>query len=151
MIVVVYTIPVIEQLASYYCSPTVNSTQKKDKTPPPTGSPDTERDQTVYDVFRSHYSQLVRGITQTNLLAGDLFSKGLISEAVKNDVTSVTGVGIADRANTLMNAVGARLKGDPRPAQVMRELCEVMETEPALRPVCSSIRTALGESGKVVY
>ena len=121
--------------------------RKKDKTPPPTASLDP---QTVYNVFRSHYSQLVRGITQPNLLAADLFSKGLISETVKDDVTTTVGVGASNKTITLMNAVGARIKVDPRPAQVMRGLCEVVETEAALRPVARSIRTALGESGKAV-
>ena len=35
-------------------------------------------------------------------------------------------------------------------AQVMRELCEVLETEATLQPVVRSIKTALGESGKDV-
>ena len=101
-------------------------------------------------MFRSNYSRLVRGITEPKLLAVDLFSKGLISEAVKNRVTTVTGVDTADRAIMLVDEVEARVKVDPRPAQVMRELCEVLETETALQPVSRSIRAALGKFRNVL-
>ena len=84
-------------------------------------------------------------MTQPKLLAVDLFSKGLISEAVKDSVTTITHADNADKAITLMNAVGARLNTDLRPAQVMKKFYEVMETEASLQPVCCSIRAALGE------
>ena len=87
----------------------------------------------------------MRGITEPKLLAVDLFSKGLVSEAVKNRVTTVTGADTADKAIMLVDEVEARVKVDPQPAQVMRELCEVLETETALQPVSGSIRAALGE------
>ena len=124
--------------------------QKMDKIPHPVAFPGTERDQTVYDVFRCHFDQLVCGAVQPDLLAVKLYSKGLISETVKNDVTATVGVGASSKAITLMNAVEARMKVDSRPAQVMSELCEVMESEATLRPVSSRIRAALCESGKVL-
>ena len=95
------------------------------------------------DVFRSHFSLLVKAITEPKFLAVDLFSKGFISETLKNRITTITGVDTTEKAIMLMNEVEARLKVDPRPAQVMRDFCAVLETEPALRPVVESIKTEL--------
>ena len=98
----------------------------------------------MHKVFCSHFGQLVRAITQPSLLAVDLFSKGLISEAVKNRVTTITGADTAERAIMLLNEVEVRLKVAPRPAQVMCDLCEVLETEGALQSVVRSMGTKLG-------
>ena len=98
-------------------------------------------------MFRCHFGQLVCGVVQPDLLASQLYSKGLIDKAVKSDnVTTTVGGSANNKTITLMNTVETKIKVDPRPAQVMRELCEVIETETALQPVVRSTRKALGES-----
>ena len=56
-----------------------------------TGSAVSEQEKSsVCDVFRAHYSRLLRGVTQPTLLAADLFSAGLISESVNSEISTIT-------------------------------------------------------------
>ena len=100
----------------------------------------------MYEVLSSHFYQLVNGITQPILiaLARVLYTKRLISETDKNKIITSTGVSVADKATMLMDAVEAAMKNNPRPAQVLRALCEAMDSYPALEPVVTSIKAALG-------
>ena len=98
----------------------------------------------MYDVFRSHFDQLVKGITHPIALVPVLYSKRLISETDKNRISTLTGTDDIDKATRLMNAVEATMKADPRAARVLRELCETVDNDPALKHVADSIRTALG-------
>lgn len=84
------------------------------------------------------------GITQPVILAGNLFSKYLISEADKNAITTITGVSLAEKATRLMNAFEATMKADSKPAHVLRELCDAIDNDPILENLAKSIREALG-------
>ena len=98
----------------------------------------------VYKLFRSHFDQLVSVITQPVILAGLLYARELINRAMNNEIITLPASD-ADKAARLMNAVEATMKADPKPARVLRELCEAMEADdPALKHVADSIRTALG-------
>ena len=97
----------------------------------------------MYEVFHSHFDQLVRGITQPVALLPILFARKLISEKNMSEIT-VTHTSDADTATKLLNAVEATMKADPRPSRMLRELCEAVETDPALKHVADSIRAALG-------
>ena len=100
----------------------------------------------VFDVFRAHFDQLVRGVSQQpDMITVTLYSKGLISEEVKNNITTRTGVGSSQKSIDLVNAIENRIKVDPRPVQLMKELCEVMQQYPTLVCVAESISKALGE------
>ena len=93
----------------------------------------------VYKVFRSHFDQLVSGITQPVTLAGVLYSRELINRAMNNEIITLPASD-ADKAAKLMNAVEATMKADPKPARVLSELCEAMEFDnPALKHVADSI------------
>ena len=103
-----------------------------------------DRNIAVYEVLSSHFYQLVNGITQPIALARALYSKRLISETDKSKIITNTGISVADKATMLMNAVEATMKNNPRPARVLRALCEAMDSYPALEPVVTSIKAALG-------
>ena len=100
------------------------------------------------DVFRTHFDQLVCGVSQQpDMITVKLYSKGLISEQVKNDITTITGVSSEKKSIVLVNAIEKRIQVDQRPVQLtlMKELCEVMQQYPTLVHVAESISKALGE------
>ena len=101
----------------------------------------------MYEVFREHFDQLVRAIgTSPTALIPVLYSKGLISEDVKDDLSTLTGVSNNDKAIRLLNAVEKTMKADPsRAVLVVKEFCEAMNDQPALRHIVQRITTALGE------
>ena len=100
----------------------------------------------VYEVFREHFDQLVRAMgTSPTALIPVLYSKRLISEDVKDDLSTLTGVSNNDKAIRLMTAVETTIKAEPRAARLVRELCEAVNDQPALRHVADRITTALGE------
>ena len=60
----------------------------------------------VYEVFREHFDRLVKAIRTTpTALIPVLYSKGLISEDVKDDLSTLTGVSNNDKAIRLLSAV----------------------------------------------
>ena len=96
----------------------------------------------MYEVFREHFDQLVRAMgTSPTALIPVLYSKGLITEHVKNEVLTLTGVSNNEKAIRLLTAVETTMKTAPRAVQVVIELCHI----PALRHVAVSITAALGE------
>ena len=100
----------------------------------------------VFDVFRAHFDQLVRGVSQQpDMITVTLYSKGLISLEVKNNITTKTGVSSDQKSIELVNAIENRIKVDQSPVQLMKELCEVMQQYPTLACVAKSISKALGE------
>ena len=99
----------------------------------------------VYEVFRAHFDQLVQAMTSPTALIPVLYSKQLISDTDKTNLTTLTGVGNIDIATRLLNAVETTMKVAPRAARVVRELCEAVNDQPALRHVADRITTALGE------
>ena len=100
----------------------------------------------VYEVFRAHFDQLVMAmVTSPTALIPVLYSKRLISGTDKINLTTLTGVGNIDKATRLLTAVETTMKAEPRAARVVRELCEAVNDQPALRHVADRITTALGE------
>ena len=100
----------------------------------------------VYEVFREHFDQLVRAMgTSPTAPIPVLYSKRLISEDVKDDLSTLTGVSNNDKAIRLLTAVEKTMKAEPRAVRVVRELCEAVNDQPALRHVADRITTALGE------
>ena len=96
-------------------------------------------------MFREHFDQLVRAMgTSPTALIPVLYSKGLISDTDKINLTSLTGVGNIDKATMLLNAIEINMKAEPSAARVVRELCEAVNDQPALRLVADRIKKALG-------
>ena len=128
----------------YFPNTTVN-TQKTSKTQPRT-STTIEEPTTVSNVFRENFSQLVRSVGQQPdmimMITVELYSKGLISEYVKNDITTTTGVSSSQKSVTLVNELETQINVDPR---LIKELCKVMQQWPTLAHVAKSISEALGE------
>ena len=122
------------------------NTQKISK-PQPCTSTVRERENTVVlDVFRAHFDQLVHSVQpDMDIVTAELYSKGLISEHVKNDITTTTGVSSNRKSIDLVNGIEKRIKIDPSPDQLIKELCKVMQQYPTLALVAESISTELGE------
>ena len=100
----------------------------------------------VYEVFREHFDQLVRAMgTSPTALIPVLYSKQLISDTDKTRLTTLTHTDSIDKATRLLSAVETTMKAAPRAARVVRELCEAVNDQPALRHVADRITTALGE------
>ena len=100
----------------------------------------------MYEVFREHFDQLVRAMgTSPTALIPVLYSKQLISDTDKIILTSLTHTNNIDTATKLLIAVETTMKAEPRAARVVRELCEAVNYQPALRHVADRIITALGE------
>ena len=100
----------------------------------------------VYEVFRVHFDQLVTAMgTSLTALIPVLYSKGLISGTDRTNLTTLTGVGNINKATRLLTAVETTMKAEPRAARVVRELCEAVNDQPALRHVADRITAALGE------
>ena len=119
--------------------------QEKQKTPShQADSAVLEQEKTsVCDVFRAHYSELVNGITEPTPLVIELFSKSLVSKAVRTRVTTVTGADNTDRSLMIVNALESLFENDSR-IELMEQFCDVIEQFVALQPVALSIRKALG-------
>ena len=100
----------------------------------------------VYEVFRAHFDQLVRAMgTSPTALIPVLYSKRLISDTDKTRLTRLGNTDKIDKATMLLTAVEITMKAAPRAARVVRELCEAVNDQPALRHVADRITTALGE------
>ena len=100
----------------------------------------------VYEMFRAHFGLLVQGMrTSPTALIPVLYSKRLISDTDKINLTTLTGVGDIDKATRLLNALETTMKAEPRAAQVVKRFCEAVNDQPALRHVADRITTALGE------
>ena len=100
---------------------------------------------TVSEVFREHFDQLVDGVNQQPdiiMMTAKLYSKGLISEYVKDDITTTTGVSSSQKSINLVNAIEKQIKVEPT---LIKELCKVMQQWPTLAHVAKSISKALGE------
>ena len=83
--------------------------------------------------------------TSPTALIPVLYSKQLISDTDKTRLTTLTHTDNIDKATRLLNAVETKMKAEPRAARVVRELCEAVNDQPALRHVADRITTALGE------
>ena len=126
-------------------SNTTANTQKMSKTQPYTSTVREREPTAVSDVFRAHFDQLVDGINQQPdiiMMTVELYSKGLISEHNKNDITTTTGVSSTQKSINLVNEIENRIKVDPR---LIKELCEVIQHYPTLTHVAESISKALGK------
>ena len=99
----------------------------------------------VYEVFRAHFDQLVRAMTSPTALIPVLYSKGLISDTDKIEFITLTHTDNIKMATKILNAVEIKITAAPIAASVVRELCEAVNDQPALRHVADRITTALGE------
>lgn len=98
----------------------------------------------VYKVFRAHFDQLVMGITSLATMVSILYSKGLISDVVKRNLTTLTGFGDVEKASKLLDEVETTMRSAPRASRVLLDLCSALDNEPALKRVVDSIRSELG-------
>ena len=99
----------------------------------------------VYEVFRSEFNSLVQAMTSPTALIPVLYSKGLISNNDKIEFITLTHTDNIKMATKILNAVEIKITAAPIAASVVREFCEAVNDQPALRHVADRITTALGE------
>ena len=71
-----------------------------------------------YSTFREHYDRLYRAIQDPLSLAAQLFSKGIISSAVKERM-AILGLSGLEKNNALLSAVEKQIQLDPETFYVL--------------------------------
>ena len=99
----------------------------------------------VYEVFRAEFNSLVQAMTSPTALIPVLYSKGLISNNDKIEFITLTHTDNIKMATKILNAVEINIRASPLAALFVREFCEAVNDQPALRHVADRITTALGE------
>ena len=115
-----------------FSNTTVN-TQETSKTQPSTSTVIEREPSAVSDVFCKRFDQLVDGVNQQPdiiMMTAKLYSKGLISEYVKDDITTTTGISSSQKSINLVNAIEKQIKVEPT---LIIELCDVVSQVYACR------------------
>ena len=87
--------------------------------------------------MKKHYSDLVGTIQDPAGLAGSLYSKGIISQSVRDKVQERVDLTTKEKATLLINAVEAHVTTDPTMFQVF---LEVLKEEPYLSTIVERMR-----------
>ena len=82
--------------------------------------------------MKKHYSYLVGTIQDPTGLAGSLYSRGIISQSVRDEVQERVDLTTKEKATLLINAVEAQVTTDPSMFQVFME---VLKEEPSLSTI----------------
>ena len=85
-----------------------------------------------HDVLKKHYSELVGTIQDPAGLAGSLYSRGMITRSVRDEIQQRVDL-ITKRKNEVrINAVETQVTTDPAMFQVFME---ILEAEPSLSTI----------------
>eukprot|EP00731_Ephydatia_muelleri_P004610 Em0002g786a len=116
--------------------------EKKTKEKTSVGMPNTE----CHELLKKHYSDLVGTIQDPAGLAGSLYSKGMITRSVRDEIQQ-RGDLITKRKNeVLINAVEAQVTTDPSMFQVFME---VLKEEPSLSTIAKGMSVSTVTSSKM--
>ena len=94
-----------------------------------------------HTVIREHFHELVDAVSRLGMLDVTLqaYSKGLITDEVKNTVLSVNGTSEGVRANILVSAIKERIKGDP---SAFDAFVEILRSEPAYKHLADKLTSS---------
>ena len=90
-----------------------------------------------YSTFREHYGRLYRGIQDPLSLAAQLFSKGIISSAVKEHM-AILGVSRLEKNDALLSAVEKQIQLDPQTFQVF---LSALNEDPSMQLLVESMQS----------
>ena len=90
-----------------------------------------------YGIFRAHYARLVHAIQDPLLLSIQLFSKGIISSVLKENM-SVMGVSRLVKNNELLSAVEMQIQTDPNTFYVF---LSALNEDPAIQSLVGSMKS----------
>ena len=90
-----------------------------------------------YCTFREHYDRLYHAIQDPLSLATRLFSKGIITSEVKEEM-SVLGRSRLDKNNALLSAVETQIRSDP---SVLYVFLVTLNEDPSMKLLVKSMRS----------
>ena len=90
-----------------------------------------------YRTFREHYDRLVHAIQDPLPLATRLFSQGIITSVVKEEM-SVLGRSRLDKNNTLLSAVETQIRSDP---SVFYVFLATLNEDPSMHSLAESMKS----------
>eukprot|EP00731_Ephydatia_muelleri_P004602 Em0002g778a len=111
--------------------------EQKTKEKTPVGMPNTE----CHNLLKTHYSDLVGTIQDSAGLAGSLYSRGIISQSVRDKVQERVDLTTKEKSQVLINAVEAQVTTDP---SMFQAFMEVLTEEPSLSTIVEKM-SVLGE------
>lgn len=90
-------------------------------------------------ILNQFNSKLVHAITnvQPNVLAGQLFSRGLISPEVKSDILTIEPATAREKASMLLSAIETSVATEG--GHVLVEFCRVLQQHPELEILANTI------------
>ena len=94
-----------------------------------------------HTVIREHFHELVDAVSQLGMLDITLkaYSKGLITDEVKNTVLSMNGASEGVKANILVSAIKQHIKGDP---SAFNTFVEILRSEPAYKHLADKLTSS---------
>ena len=95
------------------------------------------QDTPEYCTFREYYYRLVQTIQDPLSLAARLFSQGIITSAVKEQM-SMLGLSRLEKNNVLLNAVEMKIQTDP---SVLHVFLETLNEDTAMWALAKSIQS----------
>lgn len=97
-------------------------------------------------IFREHFSTLADAIAQPDLpnkLASKLYSRSLVSRALRDTVHYTRGITLSDKALMILKAIEAGIQLEP--LQLNHFLDVLRTVEPTLNPLVKTIRHRLSK------
>ena len=94
-----------------------------------------------HNLLKTHYSDLVGTIQDSAALAGSLYSRGIISQSVRDKVQERVDLTTKEKSQVLINAVEAQVTTDP---SMFQAFMEVLTEEPSLSTIVEKM-SVLGE------
>ena len=81
------------------------------------------------DIFEAQFADLCDAIEADPLrIVNKLISAGLLSQTVRNDVTSMTGTAY-EKANKIVIELQRQLNADDNPAEFLKKISEFLESQ----------------------
>ena len=92
-------------------------------------------------VIREHFHELVDAVSQLGMhdITLEAYSKGLITDEVKNTVLSMNGTSEGVKANILVSAIKQRIKGDP---SAFNMFVEILRSDPAYKHLADKLTSS---------
>ena len=90
-----------------------------------------------YSTFREHYDRLYRAIQDPLSLSAQLFSKGIISSAVKEHM-AILGVSRLEKNDALLSAVEKQIQLDP---QTFLVFVSALKEDPSMQLLVESMQS----------
>ena len=104
---------------------------------------------TPFNILKRHFSEILDVVSDPNRLANDLWSVGLISNVVKDNIISTPSVPRYEKTSKLLNEVQRSLKINKNP-ETLISLCRVLidQKNSVISMICKTMMKELGKELK---